>query len=147
MNTTHSYPHDPYAPTCFYGHINMLTCILQSHKFTTKQSPIHSQDSVKTFSPLSSFSSSINTYTRTTKPAHRCKAAECVCVSRSINEQRYQQGREGWSEGGTASEWDDNVRRRELWMQHFRTLLGGEICHRGVKAERSSQSPLEQRRQ
>lgn len=103
MNTNHSYPHDPHAPTCFYGHINMLMCTLQSHKFTTKQSPIHSQDSVNTFTPLSSFPFSINTYTRTTKPAHRCKAAECVCVSRSINERGT--SREGRMARGRDCQW------------------------------------------
>lgn len=54
---------------------------------------------------------------------------------------------EGWSEGRTADEWDDDVRRRELRMQHSCSLMGGEICHRGVKVETSGQTPLEQRRQ
>lgn len=70
-----------------------------------------------------------------------------MCHGPLMNRGTRSEGRQGEREGGTAGEWDDDVRRRELQMQHSRTLTGGETCHRGVKVEASGQSPLEQRRQ
>lgn len=86
-NTAHSYPYDPHAPRRFlrphkYAHM----CILQCHKFTMKQSPrqrkhIHSP-------PFLLFPPPHEQQNPCTDVRRRC-----VYVSRSINEQRYQEWR------------------------------------------------------
>lgn len=71
----------------------------------------------------------------------------CACHGPLMSRGTSKEGRtERWSEARTAGEWDDDVRRKELWMQHSHSLMGGEICYRGVKVETSGHSPLEQRR-
>lgn len=79
------------------------------------------------------------------KPVPRCKAEVCACVSWSINEQKYQQGwkvgaREGLQRSGTAMFEGGSCGCSTLSP----ALMGGEICHRGVRVETSGRSALEQ---
>lgn len=152
--TNECYTQLPTCPTCtnmlLWAHKYAHMCILQSHKFTMKQSPIHSHGSVNTFTPLpSSFLSYINTYARTKKKnlypdvRRRCvHACHGPLMNRGTSRDgKMERGRDCRCVGCRCSR--EGVVDAALLL----SLMGGEICHRGVKVEMSVQSPLEQRRQ